>query len=116
MRAGSPSGEPGRILTHGEVGHHDAIHANGPHPRSRCHATHRGRGASGAGTRVEEVQRWAEHGCDELVVTPPGLVNSDEGLYALVQEIREAAIEFPRAGWRPRSGEPRARHRAADAG
>ena len=24
------------------------------------------------GSRVEEMQRWAEHGCDEFVVTPPG--------------------------------------------
>jgi hypothetical protein len=65
------------------------------------------------GSRVEEIQRWAEHGADELVVTPPGLVNSDESLHELVEEIREAGIEFPRAGWGPRAAESRAPRRPA---
>ena len=63
------------------------------------------------GSRGEEIQKWAESGCDEFVVTPPGLHNSDESLYELVAEIREAGIEFPRAGWGPRAGEPKAAYR-----
>jgi hypothetical protein len=68
------------------------------------------------GSRVEEIQKWAERGCDEFVVTPPGLHNSDETLYELVEEIREAGIEFPRAGWGPRAGEPKAPYRPSSAG
>jgi alkanesulfonate monooxygenase SsuD/methylene tetrahydromethanopterin reductase-like flavin-dependent oxidoreductase (luciferase family) len=63
------------------------------------------------GSRVEEMQKWAEAGCDEFVVTPPGLHNSDETLYELIEEIREAGIEFPRAGWGPRAHEPKAPYR-----
>ena len=44
-------------------------------------------------------------------MTPPGLHNTDETLYELIEEIREAGIEFPRAGWGPRAGEPRAPYR-----
>ena len=58
---------------------------------------------------------WAEVGCDEFVVTPPGLHNSDESLYELVEEIRAAGQEFPRAGFGPRSKEPRAIYRPRDA-
>lgn len=68
------------------------------------------------GTRVEEIQRWAEHGCDEFVVTPPGLHNTDETLHELIEEIREAGIEFPRAGWGPRAHEPRAPYRPTGPG
>ena len=68
------------------------------------------------GSRVDEIGTWAEHGCDELVVTPPGLVNTDETLYELIDEIRQAGIEFPRAGWGPRAGEPRAPYRPAASG
>jgi alkanesulfonate monooxygenase SsuD/methylene tetrahydromethanopterin reductase-like flavin-dependent oxidoreductase (luciferase family) len=67
------------------------------------------------GSRVEEIQKWAEAGCDEFVVTPPGLHNSDESLYELVEEIRAAGQEFPRAGFGPRSKEPRAIYRPRDA-
>jgi luciferase-like monooxygenase len=67
------------------------------------------------GSRVEEIQKWAEAGCDEFVVTPPGLHNSDETLYELVEEIREAGIEFPRAGWGPRANEPKAAYRPKEA-
>lgn len=63
------------------------------------------------GSRIEEMQKWAEAGCDEFVVTPPGLHNSDESLYELVEEIQAAGIEFPRAGWGPRANEPRAPYR-----
>ncbi len=63
------------------------------------------------GSRVDEIQKWVEHGCDDFVVTPPGLHNSDEGLYELVEDIRAAGIEFPRAGWGPRAGEPKAPYR-----
>ncbi len=57
------------------------------------------------GTRVEEIAKWRELGMDEFIVTPPGLHNSDEGLYELIEDIREAGVEFPRAGWGPRSDE-----------
>jgi alkanesulfonate monooxygenase SsuD/methylene tetrahydromethanopterin reductase-like flavin-dependent oxidoreductase (luciferase family) len=60
------------------------------------------------GSRIEEMHKWAEAGCDEFVVTPPGLHNSDESLYELVDEIKQAGFEFPRAGWGERSNEPRA--------
>jgi hypothetical protein len=60
------------------------------------------------GTRIEEMQKWAEAGCDEFVVAPPGMHNSDETIYEMVEEIRAAGFEFPRAGWGPRSEEPRA--------
>jgi alkanesulfonate monooxygenase SsuD/methylene tetrahydromethanopterin reductase-like flavin-dependent oxidoreductase (luciferase family) len=63
------------------------------------------------GSRIDEMQKWAEAGCDEFVVTPPGLHNSDETLYELVEEIQAAGIEFPRAGWGPRANEPRAPYR-----
>ncbi len=63
------------------------------------------------GSRIEEMQKWGEAGCDEFVVTPPGLHNSDEALYELVEEIKAAGIEFPRAGWGPRVGEPKAPYR-----
>jgi hypothetical protein len=67
------------------------------------------------GSRIEEMQKWAEVGCDEFVVTPPGLHNCDESLFELVEEIQQAGIEFPRAGWGPRANEPKAPYRPAAA-
>src|SRR3954453_14601296 len=67
------------------------------------------------GSRGEDIQRWAEAGCDEFVVTPPGLHNSDESLYELVEEIRAACQEFPRPGWGPRRNEPKAAYRPRNA-
>lgn len=67
------------------------------------------------GSRGDEIQKWAEAGCDEFVVTPPGLHNSDESLYELVEEIRAAGQEFPRAGWGPRANEPKAPYRPSAA-
>jgi hypothetical protein len=60
------------------------------------------------GSRVEEMQKWQEAGCDDFVVAAPGLHNTDETLYELIDEIHEAGLEFPRAGWGPRRGEPKA--------
>ena len=57
------------------------------------------------GSRTEETARWAELGMDEFIVTPPGLHNSDESLYELIEDIQAAGIEFPRAGWGPRANE-----------
>jgi alkanesulfonate monooxygenase SsuD/methylene tetrahydromethanopterin reductase-like flavin-dependent oxidoreductase (luciferase family) len=50
------------------------------------------------GTRVEDIAAWRDLGMDELVVAPPGLHNSDETLYELIEDIRAAGVEFPRAG------------------
>jgi hypothetical protein len=59
------------------------------------------------GSRVEEMQKWMEAGCDDFVVAAPGLHNTDEALHELIEEIHQAGIEFPRAGWGPRHAEPR---------
>ena len=50
------------------------------------------------GTRVEDIAAWRDLGMDELVGAPPGLHNSDETLYELIEDIRAAGVEFPRAG------------------
>ena len=68
------------------------------------------------GSRVEEMQKWAEAGCDDFVVTPPGLHNSDETLYELVEEIKAAGFEFPRAGWGRAPTKPRDGSGARDGG
>jgi len=51
------------------------------------------------GTRVEDIAAWRDLGMDELIVAPPGLHNSDETLYELIEDIHAAGVEFPRPGW-----------------
>jgi hypothetical protein len=51
------------------------------------------------GSRVEDIATWRDLGMDELIVAPPGLHNTDETLYELIEDIRAAGVEFPRPGW-----------------
>ncbi|HVA85723.1 MAG TPA: LLM class flavin-dependent oxidoreductase [Candidatus Saccharimonadales bacterium] len=51
------------------------------------------------GTRAEDIAAWRDLGMDELVVAPPGLHNSDETLYELIEDIHAAGVEFPRPDW-----------------
>jgi len=60
------------------------------------------------GSRVEEIAGWRDAGMDELVAVAPGLANTDETLHELIEDIRTAGVEFPRAGWGRRASEPRA--------
>jgi alkanesulfonate monooxygenase SsuD/methylene tetrahydromethanopterin reductase-like flavin-dependent oxidoreductase (luciferase family) len=46
------------------------------------------------GTRAEELQQWRELGFDRLVAGIPGLHNTDEGLYELIDDCRAAGIDF----------------------
>ena len=46
-----------------------------------------------------DIAAWRDLCMDELVVAPPGLHNSDETLYELIEDIRAAGVEFPRPGW-----------------
>ncbi len=57
------------------------------------------------GSRVEEIAGWRDLGIDELVVAVPGLHNTDETLYEMIDDIHAAGVEFPRVGWGPRAGE-----------
>ena len=67
------------------------------------------------GTRADDLAAWRDLGMDEMVLAPPGLHNTDETLYELIEDIHNAGIEFPRAGWGPRANEPAAPYRAAKA-
>lgn len=58
------------------------------------------------GSRPEEIAGWRDHGAAEIVVAVPGLHNTDETIYEMIEDIRAAGVEFPRAGWGPRAGEP----------
>jgi hypothetical protein len=44
--------------------------------------------------RAEELGRWVELGLDRVVCGVPGLVDSDEGLYELIEDCRAAGIEM----------------------
>lgn len=46
------------------------------------------------GTRAEELAQWQELGFDRLVAGVPGLANTDEGLYELIDDCRTAGIDF----------------------
>lgn len=60
------------------------------------------------GSRTEEIAGWKAVGVAEIVVAVPGLHNTDETIYEAIEDVRAAGIEFPRAGWGPRAGEPKA--------
>jgi hypothetical protein len=47
---------------------------------------------------VEEIAGWRDHGVVELVVAVPGLHNTDETIYEMIEDIRTAGVEFPRPG------------------
>ena len=44
--------------------------------------------------RADELARWVELGLDRVVCGVPGLVNTDEGLYELIEDCRTAGIEL----------------------
>lgn len=46
------------------------------------------------GTRAEEMAQWRELGFDRLVAGVPGLHNTDEPLYELIEDCRTAGIDF----------------------
>jgi alkanesulfonate monooxygenase SsuD/methylene tetrahydromethanopterin reductase-like flavin-dependent oxidoreductase (luciferase family) len=48
-------------------------------------------------TRTEEFARWVELGLDRIICGVPGLVDSDEGLFELIDDVRAAGIAFPPA-------------------
>jgi hypothetical protein len=48
-------------------------------------------------TRSEEFARWVELGIDRIICGVPGLVDTDEGLYELIDDVRAAGIEFAAA-------------------
>jgi alkanesulfonate monooxygenase SsuD/methylene tetrahydromethanopterin reductase-like flavin-dependent oxidoreductase (luciferase family) len=50
------------------------------------------------GSRVEEIAGWGELGIAEIVVAVPGLHNTDETIYEMIDDIRAAGVEFPRPG------------------
>jgi alkanesulfonate monooxygenase SsuD/methylene tetrahydromethanopterin reductase-like flavin-dependent oxidoreductase (luciferase family) len=51
------------------------------------------------GTRAEELAGWRELGIGRMTCGVPGLVDTDEGLYELIDDCRAAGIEIaPRAG------------------
>jgi alkanesulfonate monooxygenase SsuD/methylene tetrahydromethanopterin reductase-like flavin-dependent oxidoreductase (luciferase family) len=50
------------------------------------------------GSRVEEIAGWRDHGVAEMVVAVPGLHNTDETIYEMIEDIRTAGVEFPRPG------------------
>ena len=44
--------------------------------------------------RAEELARWVELGIDRVICGAPGLANTDEGLYELLDDLRTAGIEL----------------------
>lgn len=50
-------------------------------------------------TRSEELAHWVDLGLDRVVCGVPGLVDTDEGIYELIEDCRTAGIELtPAAG------------------
>jgi alkanesulfonate monooxygenase SsuD/methylene tetrahydromethanopterin reductase-like flavin-dependent oxidoreductase (luciferase family) len=45
-------------------------------------------------TRAEEFAVWVELGLDKIICGVPGLVDTDEGLYELIDDLHKAGIEF----------------------
>jgi hypothetical protein len=45
-------------------------------------------------TRPEEIATWRELGIDRLVMGAPGMADTDEALYELVEDLRTAGIEL----------------------
>ena len=43
--------------------------------------------------RADEMRRWVELGLDRVVCGVPGLVDTDEGLYELIEDCRAAGVE-----------------------
>ena len=48
-------------------------------------------------TRTEEFARWVELGLDKIICGVPGLIDTDEGLFELIDDVRSAGIAFPPA-------------------
>jgi hypothetical protein len=46
-------------------------------------------------TRAEEIATWKELGIGRLVMGAPGMADTDESLYELVEDLRAAGIELP---------------------
>ncbi len=51
---------------------------------------------SNLSTRVEEIQAWREMGIDRMCCGAPGLNETDESLYELVDDLRAAGVELDR--------------------
>lgn len=49
-------------------------------------------------TRAEEIATWKELGIGRLVMGAPGMADTDEALYELVEDLRTAGIELTPAG------------------
>jgi alkanesulfonate monooxygenase SsuD/methylene tetrahydromethanopterin reductase-like flavin-dependent oxidoreductase (luciferase family) len=45
-------------------------------------------------TRTEEFAQWVELGLDRIICGVPGLVDTDEGLYELIDDLHAAGIEL----------------------
>ena len=44
--------------------------------------------------RADELRRWVEVGLDRVICGVPGLIDTDEGLYELIEDCRAAGVEF----------------------
>jgi hypothetical protein len=44
--------------------------------------------------RADELARWVELAIDGIICGVPGLVDSDEGVYELIDDLRAAGIEL----------------------
>ena len=44
--------------------------------------------------RADELRRWVDLGLDRVICGVPGLVDTDEGLYELIEDCRAAGVEF----------------------
>ena len=43
--------------------------------------------------RADEMARWVELGIDRVICGVPGLVDTDEGVYELIDDCRAAGID-----------------------
>jgi len=48
-------------------------------------------------TRVEEIRAWADMGVDRLCCGAPGLADTDESLYELVEDLEKAGVALDRS-------------------
>ena len=51
---------------------------------------------SALSTRAEEIRAWADMGIDRLCCGAPGLAETDESLYELVEDLGTAGITLDR--------------------
>ena len=48
-------------------------------------------------TRAEEIQAWREMGIDRMCCGAPGLAETDESLYELVEDLAKAGVKLDRS-------------------